>query len=280
MNPENTPTATGIATSGTVERTDTTPTVADLKPLANDLQVDVALVAQVVKAMKAQGAVAGITANAAPIIATSQQNVKDVEAALPVIKSGYKTTEFWLIAAFLCGNAIYVAVTGKTLPIDIDALTATVIAVYTGCRHQAKKAATAVLLALGVAVLGSGCAVAYKQKSPAGTGHVTMVVERGVGFKIAQSAANQTPEIWFGFHSTAVRIIPTATNQVNAPRVMDTFDTDSHWTLGTSIKENFGSGEVFVGGGTNDQSKAIVATPFVPSTAHGTTTNTTNSVVK
>jgi hypothetical protein len=139
MNPENTPTATGIATSGTVERTDTTPTVADLKPLANDLQVDVALVAQVVKAMKAQGAVAGITANAAPIIAAVQQDIKDVETAMPVMKAGYKTTEFWLIVAFLAGNALYVALTGKTLPLDVDALTGTVIAIYTAFRSQAKK---------------------------------------------------------------------------------------------------------------------------------------------
>lgn len=114
----------------------------DLKPLANDLQADIQLAVQVVKAMKAQGAVAGITANAAPIIAAVQQDIKDVEAALPAVKAGYKTTEFWMIAAFLGGNATYVALTGKTLPIDFDAVSATVIAIYTAFRSQAKKAAT------------------------------------------------------------------------------------------------------------------------------------------
>jgi len=142
MTTETNTTPTPIATTGTLSKTETAPTVADLKPLANDLQADVALVVQVVKAMKSQGAVAGITANASPIIAAVQQDVKDVEAALPAVKAGYKTTEFWMIAAFLGGNAIYVALTGKTLPIDFDAVTGTLIAIYTAFRNQAKKTAT------------------------------------------------------------------------------------------------------------------------------------------
>jgi hypothetical protein len=137
---ESTATQTQTPAATTAMATTTQP--SDLKPLANDLQADIQLAMQVVKAMKAQGAVAGITANAAPIIAAVQQDIKDVEAALPAVKAGYKTTEFWMIAAFLGGNAVYVALTGKTLPIDFDAVTGTLIAIYTAFRNQAKKTAT------------------------------------------------------------------------------------------------------------------------------------------
>ena len=112
---------------------------ADLLPLARDLQNDIALVTAVVQAVKAQGALAGITSQAPAIVAAVQKDVKDVEAALPAVKAGFKTSEFWLIAAFLAGNAVYTGTTGKTLPIDINALLGTVLAVYTGFRSQAKK---------------------------------------------------------------------------------------------------------------------------------------------
>ena len=60
---------------------------ADLLPLARDLQNDIALVTAVVQAVKAQGALAGITSQAPAIVAAVQKDVKDVEAALPAVKA-------------------------------------------------------------------------------------------------------------------------------------------------------------------------------------------------
>ena len=110
---------------------------SDLKPLADDVQHAVAIAVAAVKAYKTEGA-AGIVKQAPQIIAEVEKEFTDVKAAAPAIKAGVKTTEFWLIAAFLVGNAVYVGITGKVLPVDTDAVLGTVLAIYASLRHVAK----------------------------------------------------------------------------------------------------------------------------------------------
>ena len=111
---------------------------SDLKPLAQDVQNDIALIVSAIKAYKTGGA-AALTQQAPSVVAAVEKDFKDVKAALPAIKAGYTTTEFWLIVAFLLGNGAYIAITGKTLPIDVDAVLATVLSIYASLRHVAKQ---------------------------------------------------------------------------------------------------------------------------------------------
>ena len=115
---------------------------SDLKPLAEDIQHAVSVAVAAVKAYKADGA--GAIAKQAPqIVAEVEKDYEDAAKAAPAIKAGVKTTEFWLIAGFLVGNAAYVGLTGKTLPVDVDAVLGTVLSIYAALRHVAKSNTTA-----------------------------------------------------------------------------------------------------------------------------------------
>ena len=110
---------------------------SDLKPLAEDIQHAVSVAVAAVKAYKPAGA--GAIAKQAPqIVAEVEKDYEDAAKAAPAIKAGVKTTEFWLIAVFLVGNAAYVGLTGKTLPVDVDAVLGTVLSIYAALRHVAK----------------------------------------------------------------------------------------------------------------------------------------------
>ena len=115
---------------------------SDLKPLAEDVQHAVAVAVAAVKAYKAEG-VGAIAKQAPQIVAEVEKDYEDAAKAVPAIKAGVKTTEFWLIAGFLVGNAAYVGLTGKTLPVDVDAVLGTVLSIYAALRHVAKSNTTA-----------------------------------------------------------------------------------------------------------------------------------------
>ena len=67
--------------------------------------------------------------------------VSDVKDAVPAIKTGYKTTEFWLIVAFGIANAIVPVITGKPLPFSVDGSLAAVLSIYAIVRAILKKGA-------------------------------------------------------------------------------------------------------------------------------------------
>jgi len=67
---------------------------------------------------------------------------EDIAAIKPVVstaKVGYKTTEFWLIAAFLGFNVWYLQKTGNALPLELNTVIAAVTSVYTVIRGILKK---------------------------------------------------------------------------------------------------------------------------------------------
>ncbi len=71
------------------------------------------------------------------------QLVVDASEAIPAIKAGYKTTEFWLVVLFGAANAFVFLKTGKTLPLDFNATFGGVLSAYAGFRTMAKKNPTA-----------------------------------------------------------------------------------------------------------------------------------------
>lgn len=114
-----------------------TPTAEQIKPVIDDIQADITLGLALVKAYKSNG-LNGVSAQAPQVVAAAEKTYQDFVAELPAIKAGYKTTEFWLIAAVLIGNAAYSMVTGKTLPLDVNVLSGTLVSIYAAIRTISK----------------------------------------------------------------------------------------------------------------------------------------------
>lgn len=73
-----------------------------------------------------------------------QQVAGDLIAAVPAIKSGWKTSEFWLALALMLMNAACLVKTGAVLPLEANASLGGMIAAYAGSRSYTKaNAATA-----------------------------------------------------------------------------------------------------------------------------------------
>ena len=95
-------------------------------------------------------------------------------------------------------------------------------------------------------------------------GKILSVTERGIGLEIAQSTQNQTPEIKFGFFSSAVVILPTSTNgPTQSPNFANNFGFDQTGALQLGINESIASGNYQTSqpGPTNS---AITTQPVVP----------------
>lgn len=115
------------------------------------------------------------------------------------------------------------------------------------------------VLAVGLLCL-TGCVHILNQPQ----GKILSVTERGIGFEVTQNAANQSPEVKFGFFSSAVVILPTSTNgPISSPNFANTFDFAQSGALSLGIGENISSGNysTFHPGDTNS---APVTTPVVP----------------
>lgn len=108
--------------------------------LLTDLSDDVAIGKQFVAAFKANG-INGLVAAAAPLIPKAEQEYKDVIAALPEIKAGYKTTEFWMVVGVGIANIVAVSF-GKTIPFDVNVLVTSLVGIYTIVRGVIKGTAT------------------------------------------------------------------------------------------------------------------------------------------
>lgn len=103
----------------------------------------------------------------------------------------------------------------------------------------------------------SGCTTAL------GTGKVVSVTERGIGFKIAQAVANQTPEVEFGFFSSTVVLVPTSTNaDLKTPNYANTFDFNQGGALSLGIGESLATGN-YQTAKAND-TNSVTSQPIIP----------------
>jgi hypothetical protein len=85
-------------------------------------------------------------------------------------------------------------------------------------------------------------------------GKIVSITQRGIGFVIDQSPTTESPEVKFGFFSSAVVIEPTSTNApIYSPNFANTFDFSQAGALQLGIGENFSSGNyaTYQAGGTN-----------------------------
>lgn len=118
------------------EQTQADPT---LKPLADDAVADAVLIGHAIKAYKSGGK-AALLDLLPEATALARKEYTDVKAAIPSIKSGYKTSEFWLSLGvpILIG---VLALKGITLPVEATAAIGAVITTYTVIRGLVKKPA-------------------------------------------------------------------------------------------------------------------------------------------
>lgn len=118
---------------------------------------------------------------------------------------------------------------------------------------------------LGLALLSTVALSACTSTINTPQGKILSVTERGIGFKVtAQSTTTQTPEVVFGFFSSAVVLIPTETNgPVNSPNFANNFGFDQTGALQLGIDESIASGnyQTLKPGGTNS---AATTQPVVP----------------
>ena len=110
---------------------------AAINPLITDaLQVEKEIAA-IVAAYKAAGA-SGAAALLPALAPELTQSYTDVKAALPVIKAGYKTTEFWIVTGVTVVVGV-LAISGKVPAIDGASLITALSGVYAVVRGLLKK---------------------------------------------------------------------------------------------------------------------------------------------
>ena len=107
----------------------------------------------------------------------------------------------------------------------------------------------------------TGCVSAIKAVGDAKA--IVSVTETMLGFRLAQSTQNQTPEFDFGYHRATVVLEPASTNgPIYAPNYANTFSFDQATTLSFALDESVASGNYQTAspGGTN----TISSQPIVP----------------
>ena len=116
------------------------------------------------------------------------------------------------------------------------------------------------LLTTAVIALFAGCTSVINNPQ----GKIVSITERGIGFTVAQSPSTQSPEVKFGFFSSAIVFLPTSTNSPTfSPNFANTFDFSQTGALQLGIGENIASGnyQTLSPGSTNS---ALVTQPVVP----------------
>ena len=141
MNSLTVPPATITDTGSSTSSIGSTSADPNLARLVSDAGITAADVKAGIAAYKTGGfpAVAELAPELVPHV---RSIVADVQAAIPAIKTGYKTTEFWLIVAFGLANALVPVITGKPIPFNVDGSLAAILSVYSIGRALIKKPAT------------------------------------------------------------------------------------------------------------------------------------------
>lgn len=132
---------TALVTAPVTPAPDINADKAALAPVVADLAAAVPTVKKVIADIKA-GGIQGAIKDLPEIVAEGEKLAADVKAALPTIKAGWKTTEFWLVAGVL-GVITGFASAGHPLPVEVDGLLIIASGIYAAVRGMVKKNATA-----------------------------------------------------------------------------------------------------------------------------------------
>lgn len=114
-----------------------------LQTLGRELADDIELGRRIVAAYRTGGKVAAL-ALLPEVIREAQEDFTAASDAAPIIKSGWRTTEFWLVAVFIVANLGFTAWRGVAIPTEVNAAIGAVLAAYVAVRGvvKAKAAST------------------------------------------------------------------------------------------------------------------------------------------
>lgn len=113
-----------------------------VQSVVQDAIDDTKLGAALLSAWKTKGK-DGLIALLPDTIAAAKKDIADVQAFIPLVKAGYKTSEFWLFVLSPAVNALVFWRTGQALPFNLNALWLSGATVYAVVRMVVKgKAAT------------------------------------------------------------------------------------------------------------------------------------------
>lgn len=115
--------------------TDTTKTL--VRPVIDDVIKAEKHITALIAVYKATG-VSGVAALLPALEPEVMQDYQDVKAALPTIKAGYKTTEFWIVVATCTGLGILTAM-GKVPAVDGATIIGALTGIYAVVRGLIKK---------------------------------------------------------------------------------------------------------------------------------------------
>jgi hypothetical protein len=113
-----------------------------LQTLGNEIADDIELGKRVVAAYR-QGGKGAVLALLPEVIREAQEDFSAVTAAAPIIKAGWRTTEFWLVAIFIVANLALSAWKGVSVPTEVNVAVGAVIAAYVAVRGIVKARAAA-----------------------------------------------------------------------------------------------------------------------------------------
>jgi hypothetical protein len=123
------------------DQTNPVPTQTAFNNLIAEASDDVVLVKRIITAVKSKDRAALLS-----LIPEAAKEVTEdftaVKTALPEIKQGYKTSEFWAVALVALAN-LYSAISGKPIPVDVNVIVGSLVGLYTIIRGMVKaKSAT------------------------------------------------------------------------------------------------------------------------------------------
>lgn len=123
------------------DQTNPVPTQTAFNNLIAEASDDVVLVKRIIAAVKSKdrAALLSLIPEAAK---EATEDFTAVKTALPEIKQGYKTSEFWAVALVALAN-LYSAISGKPIPVDVNVIVGSLVGLYTIIRGMVKaKSAT------------------------------------------------------------------------------------------------------------------------------------------
>lgn len=113
------------------------PAKPEIQALEQDALDTASEIMAVYKAYKS-GGLKGVIGESGNIRTAVTKDIVDTKAALPVIKDGLKTSEFWLSSA-ACAALLLMTYKGFTIPPAISATIGGVVSLYAMFRTGAKK---------------------------------------------------------------------------------------------------------------------------------------------
>lgn len=124
---------------------------ASLRAVAALYPENAALVHEFIEKAKTEGVVKAAIEEASEIVRVVEDDVKAISAAMPALKSGWKSSETWLIILVPIVGLAYKKLTGEDIPVSLEAVFGGLAGIYMVARTLLKGHSNAVTGAIATA---------------------------------------------------------------------------------------------------------------------------------